>query len=84
MTKSVLRFVTLTMFLTILIVAPPFTPAFAMGGGAGGTGTGAYPSSLMRLDSLDQPSSQPRPAHIKSIHKIKRISRHSSIRQPGT
>jgi len=80
MTKSVLRLVTLTMLLTILIVAP----VFAMGGGAGGTGTGAYPSSLMRLDSPDQPSSQPGPAHIKSIHKIKRITRRSSIRQPGT
>jgi len=79
MTKSVRRFVTLATFMTILIAARPLTPAFAMGGG-GGTGSAGYPSSLMRLDPPDQPSSQLRPAHVKSTHKIKRITRHSSIR----
>ncbi|HLX17877.1 MAG TPA: hypothetical protein VKS24_22020 [Bradyrhizobium sp.] len=84
MTKLVLRIVTLCIFLTVLIAAPSFTPAFAMGGGAGGTGSGAYPSSLTRLDPPDQPSPQPRRAHVKSTHKIKKTTMHSSIRQPGT
>ena len=83
MTKSVLRFVTLATFMTMLIAPSPLTPAFAMGGGAG-TGAGGYPSSLMRLDPPDRPSPQTGPAHIKPTHKIKRITRHSSIRQPGT
>jgi len=83
MTKSVRRFVTLATFMTILIAAPSLTPAFAMEG-FGGAGFGGYPASLMRLDPPDQPSSQTRPAHVKSTHKTKRITRHSSTRQPGT
>ena len=81
-TNSILRFATLGTFMTILIAAPPFTAAFAMGGGGGGggTGSGGYPSSLLRLDPPDQSASQPRPVHIRHAHKIKKISRHSSIR----
>ena len=81
MTKSVLGFVTLGTLLTALIAAPSFTPAFAMGGG--GTGAAGVPAGFLRLDPPQQPSSQQRPPHIKSSHKIKK-TRHSGIRQPGT
>jgi hypothetical protein len=76
MTKSVLRFVTLGTFITILGAALPFTPAFG--------GPSGYPASLMRLDPPEPSSPPPRPAHIKSTHKVKKIARHSSIRQRGT
>jgi len=76
MTKSVLRFVTLGAFITMLGAVPPFTPAFG--------GPGGYPASLMRLDPPEQPSPPPRSAHIKSIHKIKKIARHSGVRHHST
>jgi tetratricopeptide (TPR) repeat protein len=44
MIKPVARLVTLAMFLTALVVAPPLIPAFAAGGGGGGGGGGDPPS----------------------------------------
>jgi hypothetical protein len=43
MINSVIRFVTLAMFLAALIATPPVIPAFAAGGGGGG-GRGRPPS----------------------------------------
>ena len=69
MTKLVLRCVTRGTFLTALIAALSFTPAFAMG----------YPSSLLRLDA---PSSYPRRPGIKATHKIKKNTKESSGHAP--
>jgi hypothetical protein len=77
MTKLVLRCVTQGTFLTALIAALSFTPAFAMGGGGGG---GGVPSGLLRLDP---PSSYPRRSGIKATHKIKKNTKESSIRRPA-
>ena len=82
MTKLVFRFATLGTFMTILVAAPTYTPAYAMGGSVGGFG--GYPDSLMRLDPPEQPSPQVKPARVKSTHKTKKITKHSSMRQPGT
>jgi hypothetical protein len=77
MTKLVLRCVTQGTFLTALIAALSFTPAFAgFGGGAGGV-----PAGLLRLDP--PPSSYPRRSGIKATHKIKKNTKESSIRRPG-
>ena len=88
MTKLMFRSLALGTFLVVLIAAPSFTPAFAMGGGGGGgggagggVGGGAgYPSSLTRLDPPEQPSSHPRRPVVKSSHRIKKTTGHSSMR----
>ena len=76
MTKLVLRCVTQGTFLTALIAALSFTPAF---GGSGGIGGGGVPAGLLRLDP---PSSYPRRSGIKATHKIKKNTKESSIRRP--
>jgi hypothetical protein len=82
MTKLVLRCVTQGTFLTALIAALSFTPAFAFGGG-GGAGAGGVPAGLLRLDPPPSPpSSYPRRSGIKATHKIKKNTKESSIRRP--
>jgi hypothetical protein len=78
MTKLVLRCVTQGTFLTALIAALSFTPAF---GGSGGIGGGGVPAGLLRLNP--PPSSYPRRSGIKATHKIKKNTKESSIRRPG-
>jgi hypothetical protein len=84
MTKLVLRCVTQGTFLTALIAALSFTPAFGAGGGAGGGGGGGVPAGLLRLDPPPSPpSSYPRRSGIKATHKMKKNTKESSIRRPG-
>ena len=84
MTKLVLRCVTRGTFLTALIAALSFTPAFGAGGGAGGGGGGGVPAGLLRLDPPPSPpSSYPRRSGIKATHKMKKNTKESSIRRPG-
>jgi hypothetical protein len=91
MIKLVLRRVTLGMFLVVLIAAPSFTPAFAMGGGGGGGGagggggggTGGAGIPLMYFTPSGPPSSYPGRSGIKSPHKIKKTIKQSGIGRPG-
>jgi tetratricopeptide (TPR) repeat protein len=53
MINLAIRFVTLAMFLTALVAAPPVIPAFAAGGGGGGGGGGG--------EEIMHPSSPPAP-----------------------
>jgi tetratricopeptide (TPR) repeat protein len=62
MIKPVARLVTLAMFLTALVVAPPLIPAFAAGGGGGGGGGG---------DPLPPPASDTKSTAPKHKKKTK-------------
>jgi hypothetical protein len=73
MIKPVLRLVTLATFLMALIVAPSFTPAFAMEGGA----NPATDSAVYAAPSYP-PSSYPTRSGVKATHKIKKTARRSS------
>ena len=82
MIKLTLRFVTLATFLTALIAAPSFTPAFAMDGGGGGGADPASSSAIYPAPSYP-PSSNPRRWGTKATHKVKKTTKQSCLLRPG-
>jgi hypothetical protein len=84
MINSVIRFVTLAVFLAALVAAPAVIPAFAAGGGGGGGGNGDAGSIMGQGGPSYPPPSYPKPSGTKATtHKVKKTSKQSSIDDPA-
>jgi predicted Zn-dependent protease len=72
MIRTVVKLVTLSVFLMALLAAPSLVPAFAAGGGGGGGGGGDTPAA-------SGPGPDPRSAPARTTHKTKKKTEKQSL-----